>query len=309
MSQKGKRAKKQGAVLPASSTESSPNSPPYSLPAALFGYYSSQAKVMLDQYKNINQLLGPTNDWTPSGTLCEVLIRDLIRCVLPRRYSADKGFILGRRKKDNKEIHSPEIDLLIHNSLDYSPVYRLEDFVIVLPYAVKGVIQVKQTLNGGQLKDAIDNLVGAKEHLKASSSVHTPIKYEDIFSAAIFFGDKLKGRGGKVSRTYESTIRALNNVERGLWPHFLGSLEKRFYVASFEKEDQYDGYPSQVVEGNLALVYFLDYLMEYIIPSSYQRLTLCRPGAVTSDQTIQIGTPQGKTKGTRTKGRESNQVL
>jgi hypothetical protein len=42
----------------------------------LVDFYSSQAEVILAQYRNINQLLGETNDWTAPGTHCEVLIRD-----------------------------------------------------------------------------------------------------------------------------------------------------------------------------------------------------------------------------------------
>src|SRR5688572_3738026 len=113
------------APVPASPAQ--PPAPPaaaqgYDLRQGLFEFCSSQAEVMLAQYRNINQLLGPTDDWTAPGTLCEVLIRDLIRRVLPSRYSVDKGFVFGRRMKGSDEVHSPEVDVLVHDTHEYAPV-------------------------------------------------------------------------------------------------------------------------------------------------------------------------------------------
>ena len=82
---------------------------PYSVETGLYQYYSSQAKALLAQYENINQLLGPTDDYTAPGTLCEILVRDFLRRNLSTMYSVDKGFIFGRRKKEDVEVHSPEI--------------------------------------------------------------------------------------------------------------------------------------------------------------------------------------------------------
>ena len=64
----------------------------------LIDYYASQAELMLVQYRNINQLLGLTNDWSHPGTHCEVLLRDMIRKSLPLNLSADKGYIYGREE-------------------------------------------------------------------------------------------------------------------------------------------------------------------------------------------------------------------
>jgi hypothetical protein len=115
------------------------------LPKGLMSFYSSQANVMLDQYENINHLLGVTTDWTHPGTHCEVLLRAYLRRNLLQWMSIDKGYIYGLAKCGDKTYHGPEIDLLVHNTKDYSPLFRLDDFVIVQPEAVLGIIQVKRT--------------------------------------------------------------------------------------------------------------------------------------------------------------------
>ena len=96
-------------------------------------FYSSQAEVMLAQYENINSLLGPTSHHTHRGTHCEVLLRNCIRTFLPPNWSANKGFIFGRVCRNGKHVHSPEIDILIHDISVARPVFQLDDFVIVPP--------------------------------------------------------------------------------------------------------------------------------------------------------------------------------
>ncbi len=270
------------------------DAPLYDLRQGLFAFCSSQAETMLAQYRNINDLLGPTRDWTAPGTLCEVLIRDAIRRILPSSYSVDKGFIFGRRRSHLGEAHSPEIDVLIHDTHQFAPVYRLEDFVIVRPCAVRGVIQVKRTLDSDKLQKAIKNIVEAKRHLGAFGATRIPNKEPgyDIFAAAIFFGDDLKLDCGGISTSYESIIRSLEGVEAIARPHFLGSLGNRFYTVPFGAKDRYEGFPSQAGAGNAALITFLAYLTQYILPR-YASLTLHRPASVVSDETINLGDTAG----------------
>lgn len=131
-------------------------------------FYSSQAEVMLAQYENINRLLGPTKDWTHPGTHCEILLREFLRRHLLQGLSVDKGYIFGRCQREGREYHGPEIDILIHDTVDFRPVFRLDDFVIVQPEAVRGMIQVKRTFKQGKngpLASGLAQSICAKQHL------------------------------------------------------------------------------------------------------------------------------------------------
>jgi len=133
----------------------------------LVHFYSSQAEMVLSQYENINQLLGPTTDWTHPGTHCEILLRDFLRRHLLQGMSVDKGYVFGRVQRGGTDSHGPEIDILIHNTSDFRPVFRLEDFVIVQPEAVLGMIQVKRTFRSGKegpLAKGVRQIVDAKQH-------------------------------------------------------------------------------------------------------------------------------------------------
>lgn len=139
------------------------------LSEGLIDFYSSQADLLLAQYENINQLLGPTSDWTHPGNHCEILLRDFLRRHLLQWMSVDKGFIYGRVQRGEKSTHCPEIDILIHNVRDYSPIFKLDDFVIVQPEAVLGIIQVKRTFSrvgkDNPLEKGLRQVVDAKQHL------------------------------------------------------------------------------------------------------------------------------------------------
>lgn len=136
----------------------------YDVRKGRFEVLASLGASMLLQYQNINMLLGPSSHYTAPGTLCEVLVRDLLRKSLPSQFSVDKGFVFGRELYEGKELAPVEIDVVVHDTYQYAPLYRLDDFVVVRPEAVKAVIQVKRTLSGPQLRKAIRNIVAAKLH-------------------------------------------------------------------------------------------------------------------------------------------------
>jgi hypothetical protein len=144
---------------------SNPVPVPFDLAPGLNEFYSSQAELMLAQFRNIDRLLGRTHDWTHPGDYCEILFRDCLRKFVPPVYSVDKGFFYGRATLEGRDTHSPEIDILVHDTNQYQPLFRMGDFVIVRPQAVRAIIQVKRTLTKPKVRQAINNVVNAKQHL------------------------------------------------------------------------------------------------------------------------------------------------
>lgn len=258
--------------------------PGYDVKEGLFEFYSSQAKAMLLQYDSINTLLGPTDDWTGPGTLCEVMIRDLLRRCLTSKYSVDKGFIFGRRMKDGTEVHSPEIDVLVHDSHRYRPIYRLDDFVIVQPEAVIAIIQVKRTLTSLTLKKAIENLVDAKFHLRdcrlaGGGDEHSA---KMVYSAAVFFADSIQDpMAGGISTTYRSRLTALKNPAF-VRPYFVGSLSKRFYLHS-ARNNSYMGFSSTHNDQNAALSILLASLSSQVFDPTEEPPFFIPPDFLTNE--------------------------
>ncbi|TWT62851.1 DUF6602 domain-containing protein [Rubinisphaera italica] len=246
----------------------------HGLGTGLFEFYASQASVMLAQYDNIVHLIGPTDDWTAPGTHCEVLLRDFIRRNLPSKFSVDKGFIYGRREVEGKSKHCPEIDILIHDTANYRPAFRLEDFVIVQPEAVRGVIQIKRTLTSGQLASALENVVEAKRFVRDCKTQQS-IPLDGVFSAAVFFEDEVVVPKTKpVSDTYQNQIKShfTDLSDAYTMPNYVGSLKHlSFFFGGLNKNKMHYKVYKSVHNGvNAGLQGFLYCLSEAILSFGMQ---------------------------------------
>ncbi len=257
----------------------------------LFEFFASQADVMLAQYNNISQLLGPTTDWTHPGTHCEVLLRNFLRKFVPARYGVDKGYIFGRTKLDDKgyifgrtklddkDTHCPEIDILIHDVQNFRPVYRLEDFVIVQPGAVKAIIQVKRSLRSGEdgsFNRGLKNVIEAKQHwidmLRLNAERVAPemghfSPSESVFSAVVGFEHHLSINDPpfheylvKWREEFEAHWRGMEqDTSIFVLPEFFGSLSGQFVITSGTSHLQriWHVFKSEYDGKNIALQYFL----------------------------------------------------
>lgn len=243
----------------------------------LVSFYSSQAELMLAQYRNINQLLGTTTDWTHPGTHCEVLLRDFLRRNLLQWMSVDKGYIYGRVKRGGRESHCPEIDVLIHNTRDYSPLFRVDDFVIVQPEAVLGIIQVKRSFrkvrNESPLEKGLRQVTVAKQHLvdlliEMKMEGRRTFEVSDLLTHS-FSGVVAFDKDGKVSLEQAITERYRSHLAENHYPDsqvghnaslfvlptFVGSLQGKCAYGTGKNYPrcQYYVYDSRHEEGNIGL--------------------------------------------------------
>lgn len=208
-------------------------------PMGIMEFFESQSKVLLAQFMNIEQLLGTTNDYTAPGTHCEVLLRDFLRKHLPSWIGVDRGFIYGRIEREGIERHCPEVDILLHDTHLYRPVFQLEDFVIVQPEAVMGIIQVKRKLSTDQFRSGVTNVVDAKRHLlemyfqKEQSRSRMPDRH--VFSAVVEFNNQNRRNNtfkDRLQEAFHSQVRYTEseNNEEAVWvlPSFIGSFSGIF---------------------------------------------------------------------------------
>ena len=229
---------------------------------------------MLSQYENINRLLGPTHHGTHTGDFCEVLFRDFLRKFLPPSLSADKGFFYGRATIEGKDTHCPEIDILIHDSQQYRPIFRMGDFVIVQPQAVVGMIQMKRTLSDKPLRAGIKNIVMAKQHLLNVLWKDKPMGWLDwaipprVFTAVVGFADETMNKIKLYQRLllkWSIEHRAYNRpnmIETNMYvlPSFVGSLRKQFMLGDADGNylnERYFLYQSYFNEANTCVQAFL----------------------------------------------------
>ena len=89
-------------------------------------FFSSQATLLLEQYRHIEKLLGPVDsDWSWIGEHCEVLLRNAIRRFLPPSLAIAKGCIHGVRKGPKGVERCPELDILIYDQELFAPLFSI----------------------------------------------------------------------------------------------------------------------------------------------------------------------------------------
>jgi hypothetical protein len=81
-----------------------------------------------------------------SGGFREELLRVLLQKNMPDRYHVATGFLYGLPR---------QIDIIIYDRIDYAPLFRAGDLVVVERIAVRAVIEVKSTLNNAELRSSL----------------------------------------------------------------------------------------------------------------------------------------------------------
>lgn len=115
-------------------------------------YASSFGHEIGMQAEQIGRLIGhrPT-----VGGQREELLRALIERHVPQRFHVATGFIEGSPR---------QIDILIYDQIDYAPLYRAGNLVVVPIEAVRALIEVKSSLTSDELIDALQHLDEAIGH-------------------------------------------------------------------------------------------------------------------------------------------------
>jgi hypothetical protein len=109
-------------------------------------YLTTFSDEILAKSRRIDHLIRHTGT---VGSYREELLRGTIRQLLPTRFEASTGFI---------ESSPRQLDIIIWDKARYAPLFREQEVVVVPREAVRGIIEVKTTLDTGTLDDALEIL-------------------------------------------------------------------------------------------------------------------------------------------------------
>lgn len=101
--------------------------------------------------------------WGEEGRYKEVILTDMLRKHLPKSVSVGTGFIMG------EGILSTQIDIIVYRN-DIPVLFQQSDFVIVIPEAVLGIIEVKSsTKDETKIKEAIEKMARNAEMISCEA--------------------------------------------------------------------------------------------------------------------------------------------
>ena len=181
---------------------------------SLAEFYSADAETLRLKYKQVEKLIGLRHHSTSEGDYCEALVKEFLRRTLPRHVSVDSGFIRRVSEADwsksssslapGAPIATPQLDIIVHDSIDYAPLFRSEDFVVVLPEAARAVIEVKKRLDWSKLDEAVTKIGKTRQLLR-----HWRHESYKVFTCIFAFslGDDLDTKTKKYSDSFENRFR------------------------------------------------------------------------------------------------------
>jgi len=170
-------------------------------------YFNSETKVLLEKYKRIESFLPSSKRAGAShtgeeGRFIEALIREFLNKHLPSNIEAGTGFIYrpatktGKnnrtRRRTETDKHSKQLDIIIFDNFNYPIFESFEEFMIVPPEGVIGIVSVKKNLYNDQIEDELKALAQA-----ASLCTHKNNKNEFVRgpnTSLISFSNKLSSK-------------------------------------------------------------------------------------------------------------------
>lgn len=165
--------------------------------------WSDELQSRADRVRN---LIGDRH-WLSDGHHKEELIREFLSRHLPPTLRISRGFVCS------SEIGtpvSPEIDILISDSLGELPWFTEGRLVIAPPSAVRGCLQVKTEYATNELTSVLT--ANSKSHL----SLPSELLRHDVWFGAVFFNASHLAKDEEFSGILENSIaRLLGNVEIG----------------------------------------------------------------------------------------------
>lgn len=113
-------------------------------------FYSGVAQVLAGEDAKARTYV---RHGTSLGTLREKMVAKFIRDETPGRFEIGTGFVCVPRAGDPPKALSRQCDLLVHDSSNYAPLYRWEDFVVVEAEAAQAAIEVKTKIDTEALRE------------------------------------------------------------------------------------------------------------------------------------------------------------
>lgn len=157
-----------------------------------------------------------------AGSEIETVVRRFLKDRLPKRFDAEKGFVVGLDGKI-----SQQMDVIIYDALN-CPVYRRGEGTHVIPRDnVAAVLEVKSNLNKKELEDAAKKIASAKK-LKHSpiSGLDEPTNRQNIATTELL-GCVFAFNSTTSLQTLSDNLKELNQkYDSREWIDFVLVLDK-----------------------------------------------------------------------------------
>lgn len=115
-------------------------------------FFGSTAMTLKAQGQRVRNLIGEKH-WQSDGSYKERLLKKAIREVVPSTLKVGDGFLIYRKDKEQENFEiSRQIDILVYDDRYVAPIFRDDDFVVILAETALATIEVKSNWGKGYSK-------------------------------------------------------------------------------------------------------------------------------------------------------------
>jgi len=114
-------------------------------------FHKSTTKELLAIKDRVRNLI---NHWGEDGRYQEAVIKTMIQRFLPEKYRIGSGFVVRQTRERGNHEPSKQIDLIVYDT-SYPLLFKENDFVILTPDSILGIIEVKANATNQGLKNIV----------------------------------------------------------------------------------------------------------------------------------------------------------
>jgi hypothetical protein len=179
--------------------------PPTTAPDSLAALLRDRMRAQADLFFAL------TSHPTLVGSGREGALSEVIRQLIPRRFEVLSGTIALTNELGQPKKTSHQLDVIVADTFDYPTLLRLGDTAVVLPPAVRAIVEVKSDLARGEVfLDALRQICRAQYLLGGSPSAFTalycfgaPTKHRTLrqwIADAVSYREECRAKGGRARR-------------------------------------------------------------------------------------------------------------
>ncbi|MEZ5031281.1 MAG: DUF6602 domain-containing protein [Saprospiraceae bacterium] len=127
--------------------------------------FKEEFNLQLEQLKRF------TTHGPSLGRYVEVLLLNLLRKYFPTSLSYSSGFVQAMNPLLERAI-TPQVDIICFDRMKYPIAFEANDMVVTIPKSIKGLIEVKSTVNSKALDQVLDL---ANSPVLVETSMHSMI--------------------------------------------------------------------------------------------------------------------------------------
>jgi hypothetical protein len=114
-------------------------------------FHKSTTKELLAIKDRVRNLI---NHWGEDGRYQEAVIKTMIQRFLPEKFRIGSGFVVRQTRERGNHEPSKQIDLIIYDT-SFPILFKENDFVILTPDSILGIIEVKANATNQGLQQVV----------------------------------------------------------------------------------------------------------------------------------------------------------